>query len=177
MKKKILFFLYLIVSLVFYAQNEASIAIDTDKDGIIDKEDKCPTLGGYTDANGCPKPSCMLKPIEKDLYSTTLFFNSGEVKVREKYKRELDKLFKLMIDVYPNHKILIGGHTDSQEKSNKSKLLSESRALTVLGYFVSKGISCSRFIIDGYEELYPIGDNNTKEGRSQNRRIEIRIKK
>lgn len=68
---------------------------------------------------------------------------------------------------------LIEGHTDSLGNDRFNELLSERRARSVKDYLVAKGIVDSRIQIKGYGATRPIADNNTLEGRSQNRRIEF----
>jgi len=53
--------------------------------------------------------------------------------------------------------------------------LSERRAITVSGYLNSKNIKTSRITIIGFGESFPKYDNDTAEGRSQNRRVEFLI--
>jgi OOP family OmpA-OmpF porin len=52
--------------------------------------------------------------------------------------------------------------------------LPQARAESVKAYLVSQGVAASRISTQGYGEESPIADNNTFEGRAQNRRVEIR---
>jgi OOP family OmpA-OmpF porin len=47
--------------------------------------------------------------------------------------------------------------------------------MTVREYLVSKGISPRRLKVIAYGEDRPIGSNDTKEGRAENRRVELKI--
>ena len=71
----------------------------------------------------------------------------------------------------------IEGHTDSQGTLATNKSLSDKRAKAVLNYLNSKGVESSRLSSIGYGEEYPIADNNTRDGRGQNRRVEIKLLK
>jgi outer membrane protein OmpA-like peptidoglycan-associated protein len=51
--------------------------------------------------------------------------------------------------------------------------LSERRAASVRVYLISKGVAAGRMTSKGYGETMPIADNATKEGREQNRRVEL----
>jgi len=53
--------------------------------------------------------------------------------------------------------------------------LSQNRAENVMNYLTNKGVSSSRLRYSGYGETSPIGDNETEEGREENRRTELRI--
>ena len=54
-------------------------------------------------------------------------------------------------------------------------MVSERRAMSVADELVKKGVDASRILIDGQGEHSPIASNSTKEGREQNRRVEIII--
>ena len=58
-------------------------------------------------------------------------------------------------------------------KESNNLRLSQSRAESVMNYFVGKGIDYGRLKAVGFGELNPIASNNTKEGRAKNRRIEL----
>lgn len=67
------------------------------------------------------------------------------------------------------------GHTDSIGTEQYNQGLSERRANTVKQYLVSKGIDSNRIYTEGKGELQPVASNATREGRAQNRRVEIEI--
>lgn len=79
--------------------------------------------------------------------------------------------------------ISIRGHTayvpgDNTLKSQQfSWELSSNRALTVLNYFVVNGLAPDKFSIEGCSSYEPAATNDTEEGRSKNRRVEIVITK
>lgn len=75
----------------------------------------------------------------------------------------------------PDTDVKIYGHTDSTGNDAINQPLSEKRAKSVYNYLVSKGVSGTRMISEGYGSSDPIADNSTVEGRSQNRRVEIFI--
>jgi OmpA-OmpF porin, OOP family len=54
--------------------------------------------------------------------------------------------------------------------------LSEKRTDNVINYLVKKGIAKERLVKKASGEANPVGDNNTAEGRAQNRRVEIKTK-
>jgi outer membrane protein OmpA-like peptidoglycan-associated protein len=72
-------------------------------------------------------------------------------------------------------RIEIGGHTDDVGSNSSNKRLSEARAKSAIIYISAKGISASRMIAKGYGETSPIADNATIEGRTQNRRVEMKV--
>jgi len=71
--------------------------------------------------------------------------------------------------------IEVTGHTDNTGSDSYNFTLSERRATTVAHYLQAQGVLATRFSTRGIGENQPIADNATPEGRSQNRRVEIRL--
>ena len=69
----------------------------------------------------------------------------------------------------------IVGHADSKGSAKDNMMLSEQRANTVRDYLVSKGLDASIVETSGMGDTMPIADNDTKEGRAKNRRVEILV--
>lgn len=69
--------------------------------------------------------------------------------------------------------VKIVGHTDSIGSEEYNQKLSERRANAVRDYFVAHGIAALRLTTEGRGESEPIASNETKEGRYQNRRVEL----
>ena len=70
----------------------------------------------------------------------------------------------------------VAGHTDSVGAESYNQSLSERRAKAVKSYLVERGIDADRLTVRGYGESEPVADNATKEGRAENRRVELRKK-
>ena len=75
----------------------------------------------------------------------------------------------------PDLQVRVSGYTDSSGPEDYNLLLSERRAVSVAGYLRSRGIEASRIEQRGYGESNPMADNATREGRTQNRRVELQI--
>lgn len=97
-----------------------------------------------------------------------------------KYTKDAEKVFsevgKLLKDI-PNQ-VRVEGHTDKSEDKTEATSLAEStigasRAIQKL--VTENKLDPSRFIAAGYGDLYPIASNDTVEGRTQNRRVNIVI--
>lgn len=73
--------------------------------------------------------------------------------------------------------IQIEGNTDNTGNPELNKELSEQRAKSVAKYLQYQGVDPTRFVVIGNGQDHPIGDNNTEEGKEQNRRTEIFYKK
>lgn len=67
------------------------------------------------------------------------------------------------------------GHTDSDGTEEYNQALSIRRANSVRDYLVSKGVDTSIIDVSGEGETNPVASNKTREGRAQNRRVEISI--
>lgn len=75
----------------------------------------------------------------------------------------------------PDTEILVIGHTDSRGTDSYNQGLSERRANAVKSFAVSQGLKSNRMKTEGKSFHEPIADNETDEGRAQNRRVEIVI--
>lgn len=73
----------------------------------------------------------------------------------------------------PDRKITIEGHTDAQGSDQSNMELSQRRAATVQSFFVSRGVPADKVTATGVGESRPVADNNSPEGRANNRRVEI----
>ncbi|WP_078059012.1 OmpA family protein [Tropicimonas marinistellae] len=71
--------------------------------------------------------------------------------------------------------IEIAGHTDSQGREEMNLELSQARADAVLEALIARRVLTSGIVSTGYGETDPIADNDTEEGREENRRIEFRL--
>lgn len=69
--------------------------------------------------------------------------------------------------------LTVEGHTDDVGSEADNLALSEARAQAVVDYLVAGGIDAARLTAVGYGESRPIADNETPDGRSQNRRIQF----
>ncbi len=69
--------------------------------------------------------------------------------------------------------ILIAGHTADVGNTSAQIRLSEERAQTIRNELIKRHVSRRRLETIGYGGSQPIGDNNTPEGRAQNRRVEF----
>ena len=79
----------------------------------------------------------------------------------------------LVVEEYDKTLIEIMGHTDSSGSAEHNQGLSERRASSVAQYFASRDIEPLRLETYGHGENYPVASNQTAQGRSQNRRVEI----
>jgi chemotaxis protein MotB len=108
-----------------------------------------------------------------------LLFDSGSAELKQESYDVLDKV-SVILERYAEGTIEIEGHTDNVPiKSTKfadNEELSSARALSVFYYLTEHSLlDDTRLKHAGMGERIPIADNSTAEGRSKNRRVEIRI--
>ena len=114
--------------------------------------------------------------------SSKILFRSGRAKVRKNGRPLLRKIASV-IKRYSNREIQVQGHTDNvqikgqlAEKWETNWELSTARATSVLRYLVEIGdVDPRNSSAAGLGEFNPIATNNSKKGKSLNRRIEIII--
>lgn len=107
-------------------------------------------------------------------FDSGILFGFDSSTLQPDAKTNINKLADIL-KKYPESNILITGHTDSDGTEQYNKSLSERRAKSVSDYAMLQGISSSRLSIVGLGESEPAASNNTVEGKSQNRRVEIAI--
>ncbi len=117
-----------------------------------------------------------LKPIKKDQTSVlrNILFDVNKFELKPESYFELNKVLALL-SANPKMKIEISGHTDNTASDAINIPLSLNRANAVYNFLVSKGIDKSRMSTKGFGAGKPVADNGSAEGRSLNRRIEIKI--
>jgi outer membrane protein OmpA-like peptidoglycan-associated protein len=101
-----------------------------------------------------------------------VLFQSGETQLRDEAMASLVEVVDLL-QSEPEKKIRIEGHTDSTGDSETNLEISAKRANAVLDALVSLGVDPARFTTAGMGEDFPIASNDTEEGRSQNRRVDV----
>ena len=79
------------------------------------------------------------------------------------------------LNKHPEVRYEIRGYTDSTGSADYNIGLSDRRAKSVQGYLVKKGVSADQVrSVNGFGEEDPVASNRTKQGRAQNRRVEIK---
>jgi outer membrane protein OmpA-like peptidoglycan-associated protein len=84
----------------------------------------------------------------------------------------INEIFDLMTD-HPEIVFSVEGHTDSDGDDASNQDLSEARAQSVVNTLIRMGIDKTRLSSKGYGESQPIDNNNTPEGKANNRRVEF----
>lgn len=107
----------------------------------------------------------------------SVLFASGKTALLPIAESKLATVAEVLQQQSDDKKIVVEGHTDSVGSDDANLKLSQARADSVRTYLVSKGVKSDRITAVGKGETVPIADNKTPEGRANNRRVEIIIKK
>jgi len=123
---------------------------------------------------------------DRFIFQSELFFDSGAATLRPEGRAELDKLAGALLGLEKqipsdiNWVLRVDGHTDvrplaatSTFKSNWD--LSAARAISVVQYLISKGVSPQRLAAAGFGEFQPIDAGTTDQALAHNRRIELKL--
>ncbi|MEL7118926.1 MAG: DUF6089 family protein [Bacteroidota bacterium] len=147
---------------------------DADYDEVPDKDDACPESAGTKELNGCPE---LAENVEEVLSLATknIQFRTGSSQLLSTAKKELDKIVELLRE-YPDYELYINGYTDNQGRASSNLNLSKSRAKACYEYILEKGFDYKRLHFEGFGESDPIANNATSEGRRLNRRVEFEMK-
>jgi OOP family OmpA-OmpF porin len=143
--------------------------VDTDGDGVIDEDDKCPAT-----ASGVAVNSIGCSEKEKASVKLNVEFASGKSVVDAKYDAEIKTLATFMMK-FLTTKVEIAGHTDNVGNEKNNTLLSQARADAVKAALVKAGVDVSRVTAKGYGPSQPAADNKTKVGKAANRRVMAEI--
>ena len=103
-----------------------------------------------------------------------IFFDVDKYDLKDKSVTELEKIIRFL-SVNPGVRVEIAGHTDNSGSADYNRQLSERRANSVFTFLSQHGIDKKRMVPKGYGPDRPIASNDIEEGRSLNRRIEVRI--
>ncbi len=123
-----------------------------------------------------PPPPPPVVMYEKTTMSTTALFDFDSDVLKEEGKAALHELGD---DIKSKSgkvvDIDIIGHTDSTGPAEYNQGLSERRAQAVADYIISEGIDASIIDVSGEGENNPIASNDTREGRAENRRVDVNV--
>jgi outer membrane protein OmpA-like peptidoglycan-associated protein len=175
---------------------------DSDRDGVVDSADRCPDTpqGAQVDATGCPAdmdgdgvpngvdrcPNTAAGARVDAIGCPVLFeenvarvvlrgvnFATNSSQLTDTAQRILDDVAQTL-QANPDIRVEVGGHTDITGSRALNTRLSQARAESVMAYLASKGVDPSRMTARGYGPDDPVADNATREGRAQNRRVELK---
>lgn len=174
--------------------------LDSDRDGVMSGEDRCPAsrpdavvdqFGCSRDDDGdsvpyhlddCPDTvagarvdvfGCEIKDV---IRLPGVNFVTGSDRILAGSESILGSAAETL-KMHPDLEIEVAGHTDSVGQGDSNYSLSERRAKSVRDLLITRGVDATRLTARGYGESQPVADNETAQGRADNRRVELRIVK
>ena len=114
-----------------------------------------------------------LKAI-KVTFSSGILFPTNGTTLTDAAQAELKKFAADMADMEMTN-ITVYGHTDNTGTASVNERISTQRAQAVSKVLEKNGIAGKRITTQGLPFNFPVADNNTVEGRAQNRRVEIYV--
>lgn len=112
---------------------------------------------------------------EESFDLSSIHFESGSAILQDVYQADLVKLVNWM-EINPDVKIEVVGHTDNVGTDEDNQILSESRAHTICEFLIANKIEETRLSYSGRGSSEPVQDNSSEIGKKANRRVEILIK-
>jgi chemotaxis protein MotB len=122
---------------------------------------------------------------DRFVFQSEVLFDTGQAVLNQEGRNELDKLANALLELerqIPSEiawVLRVDGHTDvrpiasAQFPSNWA--LSAARAISVVQYLISKGVSPQRLVAAGFGEFQPIDTDKTEEAYRRNRRLELKL--
>lgn len=105
---------------------------------------------------------------------SNITFATDQANIKPEFYRVLNSV-ALVLKEFNRNLVNVYGHTDSDGSDQYNQQLSERRAVNVSQYLVQQGTDGRRYYVVGYGEERPVASNASAEGKSQNRRVEIRL--
>ncbi len=122
---------------------------------------------------------------DRFVFQSEVLFDTGQAVLSAEGRTEIDKLANALLELEKQIPpeiawvLRVDGHTDvrpiasAQFPSNWA--LSAARAISVVQYLVSKGVSPQRLVAAGFGEFQPLDEAKTEEAYKRNRRIELKL--
>lgn len=162
--------------------------LDSDGDGVPDALDECPNspAGAKVLANGCalkddcrtPRPGEQVDEngcaVDKSFILKGVNFEFDSDRLTPEAKAILNQVAETL-QAYPDINVEIAGHTDGLGSDAYNLGLSERRSISVKNYLTGQNVDAARMTPTGYGETQPIDSNESEEGQSRNRRVELRV--
>jgi len=139
-------------------------------------------VGAYMDAQQeklARIPGTTVERVGEDMllvhFESDVLFAVDSATLNSQSRSALNEAAAVMVD-FPKTAIISQGHTDSTGSEEHNQELSMRRARSVTNYLIGQGLDSERIVSMGYGEAHPIASNDTANGRSLNRRVDLLLK-
>lgn len=122
---------------------------------------------------------------DRFVFQSEIFFDTGQAVLLPEGREELDKLAGALVDLEKKIPrdipwvLRVDGHTDIRPIASpqfpSNWALSAARAISVVEYLVSKGVSPQHLVAAGFGEFQPLDPDRTEEAFRRNRRLELKL--
>lgn len=126
----------------------------------------------------CVQPSAVLISmiLKEMIQEESVYFGFNSVRLNAAGKAKLSELIPQIKMAKKADLIKVHGYADSMGPAEYNKTLSKRRALAVRDYLVSQDVAPETIDVIAFGEDNPRGDNSTREGRAENRRVDVKVK-
>jgi len=101
-----------------------------------------------------------------------VLFDFGKYTLKPAAREKLAKISGIVM-AHPGLNLQVEGYTDSVGSDQVNQQLSERRADTVKDYLIEQGVPGSNVTAQGFGKANPVASNDTADGRSKNRRVQL----
>jgi outer membrane protein OmpA-like peptidoglycan-associated protein len=160
-----------------YEVTQAEIMKKTTDQLVISQKAQVDAEKAAADAQAELAKLAAVKEEERGLVITlsgSVLFASNQSALLPAAQDRLNKVADALL-VTKERNLTVEGFTDSQGSSEYNMVLSQKRADVVRSYLISRGYPSNLIQANGIGEDRPVADNNSAEGRANNRRVEIVI--
>lgn len=121
-----------------------------------------------------PPPPAPAPVVEEKIVLNGIRFDFDKSVIKPEFVPVLDEAVSVL-QKHPGKRVAIQGYTDSIGSDAYNEKLGMRRADSVKNYLVEKSIAADTLTTESFGETMPVADNNTKEGRAMNRRVEFKV--
>jgi outer membrane protein OmpA-like peptidoglycan-associated protein len=130
----------------------------------------------YEFAAAAPPPPVVRESSKSMVFAETALFDFNKSDLKPEGKKRI-QAYREKVKEEMNHAdaVKIIGHTDNFGHADYNQKLSVRRATAVRDYLVGLGVDPGKLQVSGEGQSHPVADNDTKEGRAKNRRVEVEV--
>jgi outer membrane protein OmpA-like peptidoglycan-associated protein len=108
-------------------------------------------------------------------FDSGILFGFDSAVLQSAARANLADLARVLAEDSEDYELLVAGHTDSSGAQAYNQTLSERRAAAASNFLATRGIPSSQIRTEGLGETEPVASNDSAQGESANRRVEIAI--